>query len=175
MAINAANLKYYYSGGASNSNPSLSIGGVKSNVELSSTALNNLFDNVTGDEATSGHDEYRLLYFQNIDTDVDGLMDPVVLWIVAQPAGDDSMEVGLSAQGKNVVATAIANDYTAPAGVTFHAEITKAEGIDFDTAGIALPFAQNDYIGIWFHRHVPANAGLQASDGFQWRIEGDTI
>ena len=175
MAINAANLKYYYSGGASNSNPTLSIGGTKSNVELSATALNNLFDNVTGDEATSGYDEYRLLYFQNIDTDADGLMDPVVLWIVAQPAGDDSMEVGLSTQGKNAVATAIADDHTAPAEVTFHEEITKEGGIDFVTVGIAMPFSQNDYIGIWFHRHVPAGASLQASDGFQWRIEGDTI
>lgn len=173
MSINAANLKYYYSGVAnsSNSDPAQSIGGVKSSVELSSTALNNLFDNVTGDEAISGYDEYRLLYFQNTDTDVDGLLAPVVAWIVAQPSGMDQIEIGLANAGKNLIETAIANDHTEPVGVDWYAPSAKAGGIELPGA----PYLENDFIGIWFHRIVPELATLQMSDGCQWRVEGDTI
>lgn len=170
MTIPATSLKWYYSGGSANADPALSIGGAKSSVALSTSAMNNLFDDVTGDEATSGYDEYRLLYFQNIDDDAAGLADPI-LWITAQPSGDDDVEVGVAAAGQNAVETAIANDHTAPAGVTFSAPATKG-------AGIALPdepYLQDDYVGVWFHRHVPAAASVAIDDECSWAVEGDTI
>lgn len=171
MSILASNLKYFYSGGVANSDPALSIGGAKSSVVLSGVALNNLFDNVTGDEAASGYDEYRLLYFQNSDTDSDGLLDPVRLWIVDQPEGDDTIYVGLAAAGKNSLEAAITDDHTAPAGVDFSAPSSKATGIELPSP----PYLENDYIGIWFMRSVPVGAALQVSDGVQWQVEGDTI
>ncbi len=50
----AADLIFTLTGGASNSDPDASLGGVGSSQELSGTPLNNLFDNVEPDEATSG-------------------------------------------------------------------------------------------------------------------------
>lgn len=55
----AATLVFRLTGGASNSDPDASLGGVMSNTEISGTALNNLFDDVSPDEATSGSTEYR--------------------------------------------------------------------------------------------------------------------
>jgi len=169
MAINVANLKWYYSGGSSNDDPSLSIGGAVSSVALSATALNALFDNVSGQECVDGRTEYRCLYFKNIDSDADGLIDPM-LWVVDQPDGS-TFQVGLSYQGKNAVATAIVNDTTAPANVSFGNPATKA-------AGYALPgdpYMQNDYIGVWFKRIIPPNADTAITDGAQWAIEGETV
>lgn len=170
MTISGTNLKWYYSGGATNDDPALSIGGTKSSVALASSSLNNLFDDVTGDEASGGHDEYRLLYFHNEDANADGLIDPL-LWITTQPPGDDDLSVGLSAQGKNAEATAIANDHTAPAGVSFSAPATKG-------AGLALPsppYHEDDYIGVWFMRHVPASSTVEVDDECAWAVEGDTV
>ena len=175
MAITNTNLRWFYSGGASNNIPSVSFGGAKSSFALATNLMNNLFDNVTGDEAAAGLVEYRMLYFQNTDSDAGGLMAPVVLWIVAQPTGDDTMEIGLAVAGKNGVETKPANDYTAPVNVSFSAPASKSGGIDFTTESIALPFIHNDYIGVWFKRTVPPGANTAASDGFQWRIEGDTV
>jgi hypothetical protein len=171
MTIVNTNLKWYYSGGASNSNPSLSIGGAKSSIELSATAMNNLFDNVTGDEAAVGEDEYRLLYFQNVDTDVSGLLEPVVVWETSSPPSGIVMEFGIADAGKNSAETAIADVYTAPAGVTFGVYDAKLTGLDLPDA----PYMQNEYVGVWFHRHVSASTGSYAGDGFAWRVEGDTL
>jgi hypothetical protein len=170
MTIAATSLKWYLSGGATNSDPALSIGGAKSSVALSASALNNLFDDVTGDEATSGYDEYRLLYFQNIDDDPNGLDNPI-LWITTQPPGDDDLEIGIAAAGKNSVETAIANDHTAPAGVTFSAPATKDTGVALPGA----PYMQDDYVGVWFHRHVPPAASVALDYECAWAVEGDTI
>jgi hypothetical protein len=170
MTIAATSLKWYLSGGATNSDPALSIGGAMSSVALSASALNNLFDDVTGDEAATGANEYRLLYFQNIDSDQLGLDNPI-LWITTQPPGDDDLAIGIAAAGKNAVEAAIANDYTAPAGVTFSAPATKGAGIALPGA----PYVQNDYVGVWFRRHVPAGARVMLDDECAWAVEGDTV
>ena len=174
MAITNTNLKWFYSGGASNSDPSLSFGGTKSSETLALTLLNNLFDNVSGDEAVAGRTEYRLLYFQNDDADSDGLMTPVKLWIVNQPTGQDSMEIGLaygSGSPKNAVEPAPANDTSAPPNVSFSAPSSKGTGISLPSP----PYTTGQFIGVWFKRIVPSGASVAVSDGFQWRIEGDTV
>jgi len=57
----AATLEFRLTGGSSNSDPDQSLGGVTSSNEISSTAMNNLFDNVTPTEASSGDVEYRAI------------------------------------------------------------------------------------------------------------------
>lgn len=170
MTINAANLKWYYSGGATNNDPALSFGGVRSSVPLASSALNNLFDDVTGDEATSGYDEYRVLYFRNVDTDATGLADPI-LWITTQPPGADTLEVAV-ATAKNTEITKPGNDHTAPSGIgSFSAAASKG-------AGLALPgepYMENDYVGVCFHRHVPSSCPTHLDDACAWAVEGDTV
>lgn len=175
MTVAAASLKLYYSGGATNSDPSLSLGGAKSSVALSVTALNNLFDDVTGDEADAGHTEYRCLYFQNIDTDVDGLIDPVA-WISAQPnvggtLTGETIEFGLDLAGKNAEADTIADTVTAPSpAVTFDDPATKVTG----TALPDGPYVEDDYIGIWFKRITPSSQPISAGTTFTFDVEGES-
>ena len=172
MPINASNLKWFYSGGAGNSDPLLSIGGVMSSVTLSATTLHNLFDRVTGDESEAGVTRYRLLYFKNVDSDADGLMSPVVLYFASLPVNGDTIKAGLSAQGKGVVTTAVANEHTAPAGVTFTAPVSRA------ASTIILPsppYLQNEYIGVWFQHIVPALQSASSGNSVSWVLVGDTV
>jgi hypothetical protein len=172
MPISAANLKWFYSGGANNSDPSLSIGGAVSSVQLSTTTLHNLFDRVTGDEAEAGMTRYRLLYFKNVDADADGLMAPVVLYFATLPFNGDTIQMGISAQGKNAAATAITNEFTAPSGVSFAAPVSKA------SSTLVLPsppYVQNEYIGVWFKHVVPALQTASAGNAASWVVVGDTV
>ena len=168
--------KWYLSGGAANDDPELAIGGAKSSEEISGTALNNLFDDNSGVEAAAGRTEYRCLYVEN--TGATTWVDPV-MWIPAadQPHIVDSpytltgetIQFGMSNQGKNATATAVANDTSAPAGVSFADPATKGTA----TALTTPDYAQNDYIGVWFKRIVPAEQPYSGSTTFSAIIEGD--
>lgn len=167
MAISSANLKWYLSGGGANSDPNASIGGARS----STLAGTDLFDTVTGDEAAAGDTEYRLVYFRNEDADSDGLITPVV-WILSNtPSADTTIAIGIAAAGKNATETAVANENTAPAGVSFSSPASKGAGVSLPST----PYAQNEYVGVWVRRTVTAGAASAASDPATLRVEGDTI
>lgn len=172
MPINAANLKYYLSGGAGNADPNASLGGARSNT-LVPAGINNLFDDVLGDEAAAGDIEYRCIFFRNEDADADGLMAPLKAWIsgLTSAAGDE-IDIGIDPVGKNGVAAGpVANENTAPAGVAFTRPVTKAGGLDLPTP----PYVQNDFIAIWIRRTVTAGAAADANDTASVSCEGDTV
>jgi len=64
MAIANDDIKLFYSGGVTNSNPDLCLGG-----EMSTTFFlsNRLFDSITSTQASSGSTDYRCVYFYNIN------------------------------------------------------------------------------------------------------------
>lgn len=173
MAVSDLNQRLYLSGGASNADPKLSIGGAKSSVQLSATALGALFDNISGSEAAAGQDDYRLVYYQNVDTDPVGALD--VSAFLTQPNVDEVatgevLELGIAAAGKNAPETAVAHENTAPVGVTFDDTY-----LDY-ASGLVLPdgpYEQDDYVGIWVHRHTPSSqaynpAGTDAALSLGW-------
>ena len=161
MTIDIANIKYYLSGGASNADPLLSIGGAKSSVAVSATALGNLFDPVTGDEAAAGVTKYRLVYLQNDDADASGLLDPAVLWFSTSPAAGQTIAVGLAAAGKNAEETVISTEHTAPAGVTFTSPVTKGTGVSLPDG----PYEEDDYIGVWLRVVTSVGATKRTTSG----------
>jgi len=161
--INSANLKFYLSGGASNTDPNASLGGARSSTLVPA----NLFDDVTGDQASAGYVDYRCVYFRNEDSNSAGLIS-AMLWIDAQtPAGDD-IAIGLDPAGKNGTATTITNETTAPSGVTFSAPSTKSGGLSLGT------LATNDYYAIWIRRNVPASTSAYTGNTFTLKVEGDS-
>lgn len=167
MPISNANLKWYLSGGGSNTVPIASLGGARS----STIAGSDLFDTVTGDESAAGDTEYRCVYFRNEDSDSDGLINPMV-WILSNtPSADTTIAIGVDPAGKNGTGTTVVNENTAPAGVSFSSPASKG-------AGLALPgtpYAQNEYVAVWLRRTVNAGAAAAASDPATIRVEGDTI
>lgn len=163
MAILSTDLKYRFSGGASNSDPSLSIGGVVSSVDVTGS----LFDNVTSAEATAGDINYRCFYVKNNHGSLTALTTKI--WIQTNtPSSDTDVAVGLGTSAVSGTETAIANEATAPSSVTFSSPSTEGAGL---TIGDLAPGATK---AVWVRRTV--NAGAAAfSDSFTIRIKCDTL
>lgn len=171
MGVNAANLRFYLSGGAANADPNASLGGVRSSV-LVLPGLDNLFADASAAEAAAGSVKYRCIYFRNEDAFGAGLVAPLAAWITQQTTatGDDIAIAICTAKGD---AAAVANENTAPAGGTlvggaFAAPLTKGTGITCPN-----PLLQNEYLAVWIQRTVTAGAASDSNDQCSVSIEGE--
>lgn len=166
MPISPAALKFYLSGGASNDNPLLSLGGARSST---ATVPTGLFDTVTGAESATGDVEYRCMYFRNEDADVDGLINPKVYISSNTPSATTGMAIGIDPAGKNASATVITDEGTPPAGVAFSAPSSADTGLELP----GTPYTENDFVAIWVRRTVNAGTASAASDPATITITGD--
>ena len=145
-----ANLIFTLTGGASNSDPNASLGGVGSSVELSNTALNNLFDDVTPAQAASGVVEYRAIDILNNGTNP---ATSVNFFFGAQSSSPNSdLAAGLDATTQT-----IADEATAPSGVTFTAP-TQASPLSVSDILV------NGRQRVWIRRTVSAGAANTSND-----------
>ncbi len=167
MPVAASDITLRLSGGASNSDVNASIGGAKSSVAVNlSTIMNNLFDNVSDSEALAGDIEYRCFYVHNGHA-TDTLTNPK-LYIASQtPSADTVIAVGAGVAAAGSTETAVANENTAPASVTFSAAANEAAAIDL---GASLGPGQGK--AVWVRRTVSAGAAPVSSDQFTLRIVG---
>ena len=152
--------------------PDLSLGEFVSTTALDlGTALNNLFDDVSGAENAASDVEYRAIAVVNKHATL--TLQSAVAWISAEVANGASVAIGLdpagvvaldsaSAQGAEIV-----DESTAPAGVTFSTPTTKGTGLAI--GNMAPDTAQL----IWIRRTAADTAALN-DDGVTLRVEGDT-
>lgn len=160
MPVASTEIKFRLSGGAANSSHIASLGGAKSSVAITGSAL---FDSVGGGEAAAGDVEYRCGYVQN---DSASPMTNAVLWITANtPSGSTTIELGLGTSAMNGTEQTVANEGTAPTGVTFAPCATKATGLALGT----IPAGQHR--AFWLRRTVTAGAAAAATDTANLRVE----
>lgn len=163
MAIIATDIQYRLSGGSSNTDPTISFGGVKS----TTSAGSNVFDDVTSAEAAAGATEYRCLYVHNNHGSL--TYTAPKFWIDVQtPSADTVLAVGVGAAAVNGTETAPADAYTAPASVVFSAPSSLAGGLALGD----LPAGQHR--AVWVRRTTTAGAAV-AADGFTIKTSGDTL
>lgn len=163
MAITATDIEYRLSGGAANADPIASLGGAKSSVAVTGSTL---WDTVTGDESTAGSVEYRCLYVHNAHATL--TLTAAKVWLQANTASDDTqLAIGLGTSAVGGDEQSVADEATAPAGVTFSEPANKA-------AGLAIgDLAPGQSKAVWLRRTV--NAGAAASnDTATIRVAGDT-
>lgn len=130
------------SGGTGNTSPGASIGGA-----ISTTAPGtDLFDDVSNPERTAGITDYRLVYVLNNDTDAGS----VIAYVPTQLESGRQLAVGVATEAAGVPVSAIANDQTAPAGVSFSTGATVPAGVSLGT----IP--AGSYRGLWLRRTVNA-------------------
>lgn len=92
MAVTVSDIEFFLSGGSTNSNPNNSLGGgVSSSVLIGS--MNNLFSNLTSEQAASGWTDYRCFYVINGSAS-DSLYDPE-LRVESQKEGGSSISIGV--------------------------------------------------------------------------------
>lgn len=148
----AAELSLRLTGGAVNTDPDASLGGVMSSEVVSVTALNNLFDDIEVTEATDGDTEYRAVDLYNIG---DATAVGVEIWFSSDSASADTAIY----MGLDVGVQSIADESTAPAdGVITFTQPTS--GARLAIADIAAAGSQR----IWFRRICNALAGNYAND-----------
>lgn len=115
----------------------------------------NLFNLIAGTEAALGSVKYRCYYILNDAGAGDALN--VKLWITRQPAVSNTLiavgldPVGIGDGSATGVATTIANEDTAPAGVSFTTPVTEG------TALMIGNLQPGEVQAIWIRRTVQAN------------------
>ena len=161
MAIVSTDIQYRLSGGSSNSDPAASLGGVKS-----STAASNYFDDVSSAEASAGDTEYRCVYVHNNHGTL-SLIGAKVFIQANTPSSDTDVAIGLGSSAINGTEQTVANESTAPTGVSFSAPTTFAGGLAIGD------LAAGAHKAVWVRRTVNAGAAAYA-DSFTLRVQGDT-
>jgi hypothetical protein len=167
MAIVASDLKIRYSGGAANSDQTLSIGGTKSSVEPTDNSLNNIFSDSGGTESLAGSTKYRMVYLHNGHGSLTATATHVYI-STNSTSTDTTWEIGKATAGLNATETAVANEDTAPAGVSFSAHTTYAGGIDLGN----IPAGQ--HYGVWFKRITTGPAVANDADTTTLKYDCDT-
>ncbi len=151
--------------------PAGSLGDQISTTAISDGTLHNIFDPISGDENAASTVDYRCFFFHNAHATL-ALQTPKV-WISSETAGGASVAIGLDPAGVTAVglasaqAATIANELTAPAGVTFSAPTTKAAGL----APANIP--AGSVVAVWVRRTAANNAAVD-NDGATVTLGGDT-
>lgn len=177
MAIASSDIVYRLSvvaaaGDTTAGTPATALGDQVSTTAITTATLNNLWDDVSGAEAAAGDVEYRCVFVLNNHASL--TLQNANAYITSQTAGGGTIDMGLdpaavSAKGSaSAQAATIANESSAPAGVTFTSP----------TSGSPLTIgdmAPGTVKGIWLRRTVTAGAGALNPDGVIIGVTGDTL
>lgn len=169
MPIASADIQYRLSGGAANADPNASLGGAKSSTQITDNVDNNLFDDVSGAEHTAGRIEYRCFYVHNNHGTL--TLTSAVAWIASDTSGADSdLSIAVGTSAVNGTEQTIANETTAPTGVTWSdAAVSRATGLALGD----IPAGQHR--AVWLRRTISAGATPQAADTASVQAGGDTL
>ena len=166
MPIISTDIQYRLSGGSGNTDVNASLGGVKSSTSVG-TGLHNLFDVVSSAEASSGDTEYRCVYIHNNHGTL--TMQSAKIWIVTNtPSTDTSIEIALGSSAVNGTEQTIANENTAPTGVTFSTPSSLGTALSIGD----IPAGQHK--AVWIKRIVNASASAYNDDQATIRVQCDT-
>jgi hypothetical protein len=123
------------------------------------------FDDIQPAESIQGGREYRCDYVKN-EHPTKTLYD-AVLWLSANtPSPSTIIKAGLGTSGLNGTAQTIANETTAPVGVTFSEVNTAVDGVKL---GDLPPLSTRT---VWYERTTSAGAAGTNTDSFIRTIEG---
>lgn len=176
MAITATDLLYKYSVAAAAGNTTAgtaagSLGDQISTTTITDATLNNLFDDITGDENAASDVEYRGYFVHNNHATLQ--WTGPVAWLSAEVAGGASAAISIDTTATSAVGSAtaqmktIADESTAPTSQTFSSPTTKGTGLALSD----IP--AGNVKGIWVRR-TAANTAAVNNDGVTIRVEGDT-
>lgn len=170
MAIAASDIKLRISGAnASATDPNGSYGGAMSTVSggiIVTNVLNNDMDDITSAEASSGITIYHNYYYKNEHGSLT-YISPKFYIDTQTNSGDTSVAMALVAEAKNVATTRLANETTAPSGITFTTPANYAGGIAIGSLD------SGDYRGIWV-KYIVGSSASAVLDSYTLGIQGDS-
>jgi hypothetical protein len=160
MPIVQADIQYRLSGGAANASAAASIGGAKSSNAVPAA----MFDDVNSTESAAGDTEYRCFYVHNNHGSL--ALQNAVVWLTANTTGN-RISIGIGSSALNGTEQTVADEGTAPSGVSFTQPATKGAGISLGS----IPAGQHR--AVWVRRVIAAATGA-SNDTYNIRVEGDT-
>lgn len=160
MAIANTDITLRLSGGAANASNAASLGGAKSSTVVPATVTNH-FDAVSGAEAIAGDVEYRCLYLHNAHASLT-LQGATVTVASDTPEASTTISVGVGTSAVNGTEQTVADENTAPSGVTFGTVATLGD----------IPAGQHR--AVWVRRTVTAGAAAVTGTQYTLRPGGDT-
>ena len=176
MSILAADILFKFSvdttvGDATAGNAAGSLGDYISTTEITDATLNNLFDDVSGDDNASSDVEYRGFFVHNNHATL--TWEAPTIWLDAETGGGADIAIALDGVGVSVKGDStqqmelIADEDTAPSGESFSSPTTKG-------AGLVMPnIPAGSVHGIWVRR-TAANSAALDNDDVTIKVEGDT-
>jgi hypothetical protein len=143
-------LGFYYSGGASNSNRALSVGGTISTVPVTSGATNNLWDDLTANECAAGETEYHCVYLAN--------NHPTLNWYGVTASIDDPSD-----QGADAIAVDSAPAGSPAASSSATPNTAPSPTVTFGSSVVIGDIPPGSYRALWQRRTISPGA-LNGSD-----------
>ena len=131
------------------------------------TSLHGLFDAVIGSESLAGIIEYRCVYVKNNHATLT-LYAPVVFVSSNTPSPSTAVDIGVGTSAISGTEQTIANETTAPAGVSFGNASAYASGYAIGD------LAPGQTRAVWIRRTVTAGAAAYSGDGMTLAVQGDT-
>lgn len=165
MAITGTDIQFFLSGGSANADPNAALGGAISSTQITDASDNNLFDDVSGDESSVGDTEYRAFFVKNNHATL--TWQTVKAWIQTNTPAGDGVEIGIEASSGSPKQT-IANESTAPTGITFSAPATKNDGLAVGNMAAGVVYM------VWVKRIVPGSTAAYNANSFILKFEGDS-
>ena len=178
MAILTTDLLYKLTGATSHNaatptDPDLSLGEYRTSNEITSGVDNNLFDDVSGAEASAGHTDYRAIAFHNNHGSLP--LTACVTWIEVDTGNvDDDISFAVEAPSAEIdgFIQDIADEVTAPTAVSWSDATSKATGEDCPLTSNEV--GNGEWFGIWLRRVLGVGADAKAAETVTLRTEGDT-
>lgn len=153
MTISSNDIKLFFSGGLTNNDPDLCLGG-----EMSTTffTTDRLFDYVSGDQTSSGYTDYRCVYYHNL-SNTDTLYNAKV-FISNEVVGGSDVLIGLEINNdrQDVYITNATSVASGTFTLMFYDYITDSD--------IQFTVTQNANINIWasnFQTSIRSITGLE--------------
>lgn len=151
--------------------PNLSLGDQISTTAWAGGSLNDLFDDISGAENAGSVVDYRCIFIHN--SNASNPLENAVVYLSSEVALGASIAVGADTTATSALGAAtaqaltVANETTAPAGVSFSSPTTVGAGVSLGTipAGSVKAF--------WIRR-TAANSAALSADGVTIAVTGDT-
>ena len=167
MPIVNTDLKIYLSGGAGNSDPNASLGGIISTTEVVDNTTHNLFDQVSGTESLAGDTEYRGVYLKNTHGTLTA-QNTVVYISSNTGSADTTINIALDGGATDATMETLSDESDQPTGETFTAPTSYATGLSIGS----LTAGQKK--GVFIQRVVSASAAAVNDDAVTIKYDCDT-
>jgi len=166
MAIAATDILYYH--GLTTAEGADHGGGINT-LDAVATTANDLYDNVSGDEALAGDHEFRKVFVMLGAGAGASVLTSPVLWMTTTEGTTAEriyFTTGTESKQSNLANTALTHISTA-----WTRAIAKTAGITF---AANMSSGSLNAIAIWQCRVIDASSGSVASDRVDLKVEGDT-